>query len=67
MRSFEIVAGIIAVFFLTGIAVGMLIVAAIAPLRRRGGRERYLRPANQGNPPSLDDDDEERRPRWPQG
>ena len=50
MRGFEVVASVIAAFFVIGIGVGVLLVVAMPVLRRRcgardiGGREDYYRP-----------------------
>ena len=69
MRGFEIIAIVISVFFGIGIAVGMLLVIALAPIRgillNRRNRRRYR---GGGNWWKLPPDDERRRPpRWPGG
>jgi MFS superfamily sulfate permease-like transporter len=69
MRGFEIVAIVIAVFFVIGIAVGMLLVIALPLLRsvrlNRRNRRRYKNGDNWWKPAS--DDDDRRPPRWPGG
>jgi MFS superfamily sulfate permease-like transporter len=66
MRGFETIAIVIGVFFVVGIAVGMLLVIAL-PLLRSARRERRNRRLNGGDwwkmSPSCDDD--VRRPPWP--
>jgi hypothetical protein len=69
MRSFEIIAIVIGIFFFMGIAVGMLLVVALpvlqAALRSRRNRRRYR---NGGDWWKLSPDDVGRRPpRWPVG
>jgi hypothetical protein len=69
MRGFEIIAIVIAVFFVMGIAAGMLLVVALPLLRamllNRRNRRRYK---NGGNWWKLPLDDGDRRPpRWPGG
>jgi hypothetical protein len=70
MRGFEIVAIVIAVFFVIGIAVGALLVIALpllrAVLRNRRNRRRYMDRGNWSMAPQRDDD-ERRPPRWPGG
>jgi hypothetical protein len=64
VRGFEVVASVIAVFFFTGIGVGVLLVIALPALRRRrdgqdiGSGDDYRR---YGLPPSYGDDDD---PGW---
>jgi hypothetical protein len=71
MRGFEIMATVIGVFFVIGIAVGMLLVISLPLLRgmlwNRRNRPRYM---NDGGtwwkqPPRNDHD--RRPPRWPGG
>ena len=64
MSGFELVAGVIGIFFVTGLAMGVLIVAVLPRWlgRRRAGR-RYLNGGGWREPPRRDDD--ERPPRWP--
>ena len=80
MRGFELVASVIAAFFVIGIGVGVLLVVALPALhRRRGtrriGREDYFPPyglppgyGHNGDPgwqePSGPDDGDT-PPRWP--
>jgi MFS superfamily sulfate permease-like transporter len=67
MRSFEIIAIVIGVFFAMGIAVGMLLVIALPMLRaafRSGNRRRHK---NGGNWWKLSADDDRRPARWPGG
>ena len=68
MRGFEIVAIVIAVFFVIGIAVGMLLVIALPLLRsvrlNRRDRRRYK---NEANWRKLLPDGDRRPPRWPGG
>jgi hypothetical protein len=62
VSPFEVVATVIAIFFLFGIAMGVLIVVAL-PRRRKGPK--YLDGGKWEEPPSLSDD--EMPPRWPGG
>ena len=67
MSGFELVAGVIGIFFVAGIAVGVLVVIALPQLRRiwrgwRGGG--YMNGGGWQQPPAGRGDDE-RRPRWP--
>jgi hypothetical protein len=71
MSGFELVAGVIGIFFVVGIAVGVLVVIALPQLRRgRRGRRymndsrRYMSGGGWQEPPARRDDDE-RPPRWP--
>jgi hypothetical protein len=69
MRGFEIIALVIGVFFVSGIAVGMLLVIALPLFRvmllNRRNRRRYK---SGGNWWKLRPDDDDRRPpRWPGG
>ena len=64
MTGFELVAGVIGIFFVTGIVMGVLIVAVLPAIwRRRAERERMLqhRPRYLSN----DRDGGERPPPWP--
>jgi hypothetical protein len=80
VRGFEVVASVIAAFFIIGIGVGVLLVFALPALRKRGGahdigREDDHRP--YGLPPGYGDnggpgwqeppgpDDGEAPPPWP--
>jgi hypothetical protein len=81
VRGFEVVAGVIAAFFVIGIGVGVLLVVAMPALRRRRGardigREDYYRypyglpPGYGGNDgPGWQEppvpDDDDLTPRWP--
>jgi hypothetical protein len=66
MSGFELVAGVIGIFFAVGIAVGVLVVIALPQLRRSRRGRRYM---NGGGwqepprPPAPRDDD--KPPRWP--
>ena len=64
MSGFELVAGVIAIFFVTGLAMGVLIVAVLPRWlgRRRTGR-RYMNGGDWREPPRRDND--EQPPRWP--
>ena len=64
MSGFELVAGVIAIFFVTGLVMGVLIVAVLPRWlgRRRAGR-RYMNGGDWREPPRRDDD--RRPPRWP--
>ena len=61
MRGFEVVASVIAAFFVIGIGVGVLLVVAMPALRRRRGtrdigrEERYRHP--YGLPPGYGNSD----------
>jgi hypothetical protein len=64
VSGFELVAGVIAVFFVTGLAMGVLIVAALPRwLGRRQAGRRYTRSGDWRDPSPPRDD--ERPPRWP--
>lgn len=82
MRGFELVASVIAAFFVVGIGVGVLLVIALPALRRRrdtqsiGWDSQYRRPG--GRPPGYGDSDwpgweepagpdDDTQPRWPGG
>ena len=83
MRGFELVASVIAAFFVIGIGVGVLLVIALPALRRRrdpqsiGWDGQYRRWV--GRPPGYGDsdgpgweeppgpDDDDTPPRWPGG
>jgi hypothetical protein len=60
VTGFELVAGVIGIFFVAGLVMGVLIVAILPRLL---GRRRYLNRANWQDPPSPGDD--EKPPRWP--
>jgi hypothetical protein len=59
VRGFEVVASVIAAFFVIGIGVGVLLVIALPVLRRR----RDTRCPGWQEPPGPDDD--EGPPPWP--
>ena len=59
VTGFELVAGVIGIFFVAGLVMGVLIVAVLPRLRGR----RYLNGADWQDPPPPGDD--ERLPRWP--
>ena len=66
MTGFELVAGVIGIFFIAGIVMGFLIVAVLP--RRRG--RRYMNGGDwQELPPRNGHDDDERPPppSWPGG
>jgi MFS superfamily sulfate permease-like transporter len=69
MRGFDIVAIIIGIFFVIGIAVGILLVIALpllqAMLLHRRNRRRYGNGSDRWKLPPNDDD--RRPPRWPGG
>jgi len=68
MRGFEIVAIVIGVFFVIGIAVGVQLVITLpllqAVLRIRRNRRRYQNGGDWWKTPDYDD---RRPPRWPGG
>jgi len=67
MSGFELIAGVIAIFFVAGIAVGVLLVIALPQLRQvwRSWRGiRYMNRAGWQEPPAPRHDDA-KRPRWP--
>jgi MFS superfamily sulfate permease-like transporter len=68
MKGFEIIAIVIGVFFVIGVAVGMLLVIALPLLRsvrlNRRNRRRYK---NEANWRKLLPDGDRRPPRWPGG
>ncbi len=59
MTGFELVAGVIGIFFVAGIVMGVLVVSVLP--RWRG--HRYMNGGDWHELPSRDDD--ERPPRWP--
>lgn len=73
MSPFEVVAAVIAVFFGSGIVMGVLIVVALPVLRRyrderwrmRYDRRTYLESRDGREPPSFGDE-QTKPPRWPQ-
>ena len=79
MSAVELVAGIVAAFFVIGIVVGVIAVIAMSAIRtdrtRRRNRPSSLRRRTGGSrgdrtgweePPGPDDEDDD-RPRWPSG
>ena len=72
MRGFEVVSVVIAVFFMIGISVGVLLIVALPVISRylserkrlRRNRRRYLNGYDWPEPPPRDD---ERPPSWPGG
>jgi hypothetical protein len=64
VSGFELVAGVVAIFFVTGLAMGGLIVAVLPWWlgRRRAGRRSVI--GGGWREPRRDDD---RPPRWPGG
>ncbi len=60
MSGFALVAGVIGIFFVMGIVMGVLVVTMLP--RRRG--RRYMRGGDWYEWPPFRDDDE-RPPRWP--
>ena len=63
MTGFELVAGVIGIFFAAGIVMGILIVTVLP--RRRG--RRYMRGGDWHELPPRRDDDERPPPTWPGG
>jgi hypothetical protein len=63
MSGFELVAVIIGIFFMVGIAVGVLIVIALPPIRHYRRARRYMEGGGWQEPAALDDDGDP--PRWP--
>jgi hypothetical protein len=63
MSGFELVAIIIGIFFAIGIAVGVLIVIALPPIRHYFRARRYMSGGDWQEPSALDDDGDP--PRWP--
>jgi hypothetical protein len=61
VTGFELVAGVIGIFFIAGIAMGVLIVMVLP--RRRG--RRYMNGGNWRELPRPPDGDDEKPPRWP--
>lgn len=64
MSGFELVAGVICVFFISGIAVGVLVVIALPRLRRPRRGVRYMNGGDWQEPPALRRDPDDRA-RWP--
>ena len=64
MSGFELVAGVIGIFFTVGIAVGVLLVIALPGLRRNRQARKYMN-GDWKEPPAFDED--EGPPRWPGG
>lgn len=60
MSGFELVAGVIGIFFIAGIVMGVLIVAVLPRWRGR----RYMKGGGWREIPPRNDDDG-RPPRWP--
>ncbi|HEY0933239.1 MAG TPA: hypothetical protein VGD91_05775 [Trebonia sp.] len=69
MKGFEIIAIVIGVFFIIGIAVGMLLVIVLPLFKSMlwNRRNRRIDAGNRWNLPSRDDDADERPRRWPGG
>jgi hypothetical protein len=83
VRGFELVASVIAAFFVIGIGVGVLLVTALPAFRRRGDRQSIgwdsRHRGRVGRPPGYGDndwpgweepaipDDDDTKPRWPGG
>ena len=69
MKGFEIIAIVVGIFFAIGIAVGMLAVVALPLLRpasrQRGHRREYRNDDDWRKSRFLDEDDDQRPPRWP--
>jgi hypothetical protein len=65
MSGFELVAGVIGIFFAVGIAVGVLLVIALPQFRRhRNARKyKYMDGGDWQEPPALGEDD--KPPPWP--
>jgi hypothetical protein len=63
VNGFELVAGIIGIFFVIGIFVGVLIVIALPPIRHYLRTRRYMQAGDwREQAAALDDDGP---PRWP--
>jgi hypothetical protein len=60
VTGFELVAGVIGIFFVAGLVMGVLIVAVLPRLRGR----RYMN-GGDWQDRSLPPEDEEKPPRWP--
>ncbi|MGH3266740.1 MAG: hypothetical protein ACRDNS_32700 [Trebonia sp.] len=68
MRSLEIIAIVIGVFFAAGIAVGVLLVITLPLVRAMLWHRRHRRSYRRdGNWSKLSADDDRRPPRWPNG
>jgi hypothetical protein len=71
MRGFEIIAIVVGVFFVIGIAVGMLLVITLPLLRamllHRRDRGRYMDGGGNWWKQSPRNDNDWRPPRWPGG
>jgi hypothetical protein len=65
MTGFELVAGVIGIFFVVGFAVGVLLVIALPQLHRYRRARKYVKRGDWKEPPALDED--EGPPRWPDG
>jgi hypothetical protein len=67
MNGFEIIAIVTGIFFVVGIAVGVLLVVTLPLLRAVLRDRRNRRSSNGGNWSKLPprDDDDRRPPRWP--
>jgi hypothetical protein len=63
MSGFELVAVVIAAFFIAGIAVGLLAVIAISRLGHGRPDRKYMSGGGWQEPPLLREDD--KPPRWP--
>jgi hypothetical protein len=63
MSGFELVVGVIGIFFTVGIAVGVLLVTALPQFRRRRNTRIYADGGERQRPPALGEDD--KSPRWP--
>jgi hypothetical protein len=65
MTGFELVAGVMGIFFIVGFAAGVLLVIALPQLRRYRRARKYMNRGDWREPPPADED--EGPPRWPDG
>lgn len=65
MNGFALVAGVIGIFFLVGIGVGVLIVIGLPQIRHYRRMRKYLSGDHWHEPPAPDHDGDP--PRWPGG
>jgi hypothetical protein len=64
MTGFELVAGVIGIFFVVGLVVGVLLVISLPQLRRYRRARKYMKGGDWKEPPAPDEDE---GPRWPDG
>jgi hypothetical protein len=63
MSGFELVASVIGIFFVVGIAVGVLLVVGLPQIRHYRRMRKYVKDSHWHLPPAFDDDS--RPPPWP--